>query len=172
MVWAATETRWTPTETCGLWKRPTNSAAGGGGVMILAVMILAVTGGTHRTGGGCMECTPCARPCSSPPPPPGLENGVQLGPSSGGARPASREPATAVANPDSTQAIRGAGWSRGGQGNGGWKGRGSRESVFFIGTQFSILYTSMYSPAVVTIDLFKMTAGQGSAIDLWSKKAL
>jgi hypothetical protein len=92
-----------------------NSAAGGGGVMILAVMILAVIGGTHRTGRGCMECTPCARPRSSPPPPPGLENGVQVGPSSGGARPASREPATAVANPDSTQTIRGAGWSRGGQ---------------------------------------------------------
>jgi len=36
---------------------------------------------------------------------------TQLGPASGGARPACRKPATAVANPHSTQAKRGAGWS-------------------------------------------------------------
>ncbi len=85
-----------------------------------------------------MECKPCTRPRSSPPPPPGLENGVQLGPASGGARPASREPATAVANPHSTQAKRGADWS--------WGGRGKRGEAS-------------------SIDMYKMTVGQGSAMN-------
>ena len=86
-----------------------------------------------------MECTPFVQLRSSPPPPPGLENRVQLGPASGGARPAPREPATAVANPHSTQAKRGAGWSWGGRGNGG---------------------------KASSIDMYKMTVGQGSAINL------
>ena len=85
-----------PPETDGMEKSTFGPSGSSEAAQILRPRGGNETGGTHSTGRGCMECTPRVRPRSSPPPSPGLKNEVQLGPTSGGARSASRELATAV----------------------------------------------------------------------------